>query len=424
MLARTTLLLAVALVLPACHDGDDDDGGGGNLGPRTPGVSTSLSASLSGGQEAPPVVSFGTGTSTFFVPADRDRIDFTLNFSGLTGVTMVHVHLGAVGFDGPIIFDLSPTPFVSPLQGTLRAGDLRPQAGAATFQQAVDALLRGNTYVNVHTTRFPDGEIRGQIGPASASAALQGFRVIPPTLSSGSGTATLALNEDQTQLTFALDVANLSGPPTAARIHVASTGLNGPAVFDLATTMFLASVRGALSAADLRPQPGVGVVTFADAVDALLSGNAYVLVTTAAFPAGEIRGQLIPAGVAPVATPPIPPVSSPSPVQPTDPTLVTPQPVDPAELPPVTPVVVPVQNTGLPPFTTPSVPPDTNIVVPPTTPVFAPVTNPALPSFTTPSVPSGTNLGVPPTTPLFPPATNPTLPTTTTPVVPATTTTP
>lgn len=413
MLARTTLLLAVALVLPACHDGDDDDDGLGGAGPRDPGVSTSLSASLSGRQEAPPVVSFGTGTSTFFVPANRDRIDFTLNFGGLTGVTMAHVHLGAVGVDGPILFDLSAVPFVSPLQGTLRAGQLRPQGGAATFQQAVDALLRGNTYVNVHTTAFPDGEIRGQIGPASARASLQGFRVIPPTLSSGTGTATLALNEDQTQLTFALDVANLSGPPTAARIHVGPSGLNGPAVFDLASTMFLASARGSLSAADLRPQPGAGIVTFADAVDALLSGNAFVIVPTAAFPAGEIRGQLIPAGVAPVAVPPVPPVSSSSSVAPTDPTPA-PVPVVPVVLPPVTTVVLPVQNTGLPPFTTPSVPPSSNIVVPPTTPLFPPQTNPALPSFTSPSVPPGTNQVVPPTTPLFPPATNPTLPATTT----------
>jgi hypothetical protein len=33
------------------------------------------------------------------------------------------------------------------------------------FDELVDAIRAGVTYVNVHTTKFPGGEIRGQIGP-------------------------------------------------------------------------------------------------------------------------------------------------------------------------------------------------------------------------------------------------------------------
>src|SRR5262249_3987625 len=49
---------------------------------------------------------------------------------------------------------------------TLTAADFRPDPadGINTFQDAVNAMLSGNTYFNIHTTQYPGGEIRGQIG--------------------------------------------------------------------------------------------------------------------------------------------------------------------------------------------------------------------------------------------------------------------
>jgi hypothetical protein len=419
---KSALLLAVALVLPACHDDDHEHQGGGPLLSRNPG-GTTLGASLSGGQQAPRTLSFGSGGATFFIPSSGDRVDFTLDTRDLSGATSAQVQLGRVGVNGPVLFDLSTAPFVSPLSGTLRAGDLRPQPGVATFDDAVNALIRGDAFVNVRSTAFPNGEIRGQIGPVNARASLTGSQVVPGALTGGTGTATFALSEDQTRLTFNLDASNLSGLPTGASIHIGPVGANGPAVFDLSTTMFDRALSGTLTAADLRPQPIAGVVTFADAVDALLSGNAHVIVTTAALPAGEIRGQLVPVGsaAAPPVAPSVPPISNDFPPAPAPVTPVTP--VVPV-IPPVgAPIVLPVQNTGLPPVSSPSVPPSSNLIVPATTPAFAPVTNPAIPPFTMPSAPQGSNLGVPATTPVFAPVTNPAVPPFTVPVVPATRTT-
>lgn len=287
---RALALLGLALVLPACDDEHPDDP---DAPPSAapPAAARSFSSSLSGNQEVPRVLSFGDGTATFEISGDRRSVRFTLDTRNLVGVTMAHIHAGALGVDGPIIFDLSATPFTGPISGTLTETDFRPQPGVASFVAALDAIERGATFVNVHTLSYPDGEIRGQIGPAAMTTGLSGAQVRPALSTSGSGASTLVLNEDQTELSFTLEVAGLGTPPTRAELRVAPSGLNGPAIFMLAPTTFDSPLRGTIDASDLMGQPTAGVITFADAVDALLSGNVYVSVPTAANPSGELRGQ-------------------------------------------------------------------------------------------------------------------------------------
>jgi hypothetical protein len=42
----------------------------------------------------------------------------------------------------------------------------RPEIGINTFADALQAIAGGQAYVNIHTTTFPGGEIRGQLAPA------------------------------------------------------------------------------------------------------------------------------------------------------------------------------------------------------------------------------------------------------------------
>ena len=129
--------------------------------------------------------------------------------------------------------------------------------------------------------------------PVTLTAALTGDAERPaPVATAGSGQATLTLDDDRTELTVALQVANLSTPITAAHIHVGSAAVAGPIIFSLATGAFTSPLVKTLTAADLTPQAGAGVMTFADAVAQLVAGNAYVNVHTAANPGGEIRGQV------------------------------------------------------------------------------------------------------------------------------------
>jgi hypothetical protein len=66
--------------------------------------------------------------------------------------TASHIHKGAVGVSGDVIFGFTP-PITSPISYTSVALD-------ATQEADLNANLY---YVNIHSTAFPAGEIRGQL---------------------------------------------------------------------------------------------------------------------------------------------------------------------------------------------------------------------------------------------------------------------
>ncbi|MFO1459033.1 MAG: CHRD domain-containing protein [Verrucomicrobiota bacterium] len=79
-------------------------------------------------------------------------------FNPLTGdYTGSHIHLGAPGENGPVLVDLASIHIpVGPRSGIY--------SGNVTLSQAAEsALFAGNLYMNIHSTAFPGGEIRGQL---------------------------------------------------------------------------------------------------------------------------------------------------------------------------------------------------------------------------------------------------------------------
>ncbi|MFN0129591.1 MAG: DUF1800 family protein [Verrucomicrobiales bacterium] len=117
----------------------------------------------------------------------------------------------------------------------------------------------------------------------------------------GAGAATLLLNEDQTEATIYVNWANLTGPKTQLHVHDATRG--GLIIFDFDTET--PDNAGAYHWV-LAPTGGV---TENDIRQTLLSGQAYVNVHTAAYPAGEIQGFLAPVTGSRDFTPPPPPPS-------------------------------------------------------------------------------------------------------------------
>jgi hypothetical protein len=154
--------------------------------------STLFTAQLTGFQEAPAVVSAGTGSAHFTISDDKTAIAWELTYSGLEGstvpdgqVTQAHVHVGQRNVSGGIaVFFCGgpqpPVPITRPacpasgtISGTWHAEDVvGPQAQGVdptnpnnenAFQRLIRAIIAGRAYANVHTTRSPAGEIRGQI---------------------------------------------------------------------------------------------------------------------------------------------------------------------------------------------------------------------------------------------------------------------
>lgn len=117
----------------------------------------------------------------------------------------------------------------------------------------------------------------------------------PAVASDARGHAALRLGTDAIE--YRLAVAPLPATAvTAAHIHVGSPDTNGPVIFSLFDRNldgdFTAPRDGTLTAVNLQARPEIGIAGFADAVAAILAGNAYVNLHTAAYPAGELRGQL------------------------------------------------------------------------------------------------------------------------------------
>ncbi|MBV9493650.1 MAG: CHRD domain-containing protein [Acidobacteria bacterium] len=117
----------------------------------------------------------------------------------------------------------------------------------------------------------------------SFGAVLTPTQENPPTNTTGSGNATVTLDAGHTQVSVALAVHGLTGPPTLAHIHKAARGVNGPVVVDFnAPVNFL---NGRLNATfNITKALGDDIAEHPD--------QFYVNVHTTANPTGEIRGQL------------------------------------------------------------------------------------------------------------------------------------
>jgi len=131
--------------------------------------------------------------------------------------------------------------------------------------------------------------------PSSFLAALDGSQEVPPVTIPATGSGTFTLNASHTELAFQItvDVAQLSGPISAAHIHNAPPGVDGAIFRNLEFVGETAS--GIWKNTDLQSLTPV-------LVHELLAGNLYVNVHTTLNPGGEIRGQIIPTPAAGVVS--------------------------------------------------------------------------------------------------------------------------
>jgi hypothetical protein len=152
--------------------------GGNSSQLRTPG--------LIGYAENPDVSTVATGTFRGTLDRAANTITYRLTYTGLEGaVQQSHIHFGKAGVNGGIVLFLCtnrgngpagtqacPAPPAT-VTGTLGPGDIVDLAAsqgitgsgvdADEWEEIERAIRAGRTYVNVHSTKFPPGEIRAQI---------------------------------------------------------------------------------------------------------------------------------------------------------------------------------------------------------------------------------------------------------------------
>lgn len=121
------------------------------------------------------------------------------------------------------------------------------------------------------------------------SATLTPEAEVPPVTSEGSGSASVTISDDETEIAFEVTYQDLSGPVTAAHIHYGDPTVAGGVIFPLAHGD--SPFSGTLTEAEFTPLDG-GPQTYAEALAAIRDGDTYINVHTDANPGGEIRGQL------------------------------------------------------------------------------------------------------------------------------------
>jgi hypothetical protein len=142
-------LLSAFVLFTACDDDDDD----------VDDIVSKTGLTLTAAQEVPPTTSTATGTFDVSFNKTSNVLNYTVNWSNLTGLPNgAHIH-------GPAARGVSTGfkhDFSAPLPKTI-SGTYSGSVVVDGISIKEDSLLMGFYYINIHTPLNPGGEIRGQI---------------------------------------------------------------------------------------------------------------------------------------------------------------------------------------------------------------------------------------------------------------------
>jgi hypothetical protein len=157
-------------------------------------------ATLIGNEQVPPVTTNGIGSASFEILEDNNILHYQVNILDVPNITGIHIHQGKSGQNGDVLVSLynpkennifklgnnnsiSQTGNISRISqidsssmtingnkqnsfmisGTINNSDLKGPLEGKQISDLITLMNDGNTYVNVHSESYTDGEIRGQI---------------------------------------------------------------------------------------------------------------------------------------------------------------------------------------------------------------------------------------------------------------------
>ncbi len=157
-----------------------------------PAAITVYTAMLSGAAESPSNASTGTGAATVTIDSTANTMRVQVNFEGLTGnVTNTHIHAATVnpltgtagvatttptflGFPAGVTAGIYDSTFDMTLASSYNGAYVTANGGttATAFVALQAAMAAQKSYLNIHSSAFTGGEIRGFLVPEASTAGL------------------------------------------------------------------------------------------------------------------------------------------------------------------------------------------------------------------------------------------------------------
>ncbi len=249
--------------------------GGEIRGQVTPESIEVLFTAMNGGQEVPANMSAASAVAASTVDLDTGTVTLHVNATGVDDATASHIHRAFAGQNGGVLIGLA--------QDAGNSGHWSV-TGAQFDAAGMTSYRAGQLYVNLHTPAIPAGELRGQIAPPPVEVLftdMSGDQEVPAVVTVAAGIAASTVNRDTGAVELHLNASGIDDA-TAAHIHTAPAGQNGPVLIPLIQ-----------DAANLGHWSAIGLFD-SDALGDYKAGGLYVNAHTPANPGGEIRGQITP----------------------------------------------------------------------------------------------------------------------------------
>jgi len=236
---------------------------------------------MTGDQEVPPADPAGFASGVLTIDTATNTVAWNFAYTNVAAPTMMHIHTGAAGVNGPVIVNM----------GVATSGGPNTLIGSTTTSATnVNNILANPTgfYVNIHNSPFPGGAVRGQLDPAceliTYCLEMSGDQEVPPADPDGVASGTLTIDPATNTIAWDFVYENIA-PPTQMHIHVGAAGVNGPVIVNMGVntsggpgTLIDSTTTSTVNLNNIRANP-LGY---------------YVNIHNAPFPAGVVRGQIDP----------------------------------------------------------------------------------------------------------------------------------
>ncbi len=242
---------------------------------------------MDGKQEAPAATNKTIGLSIGAISSSLDKMRIMTVVDNASGpITGAHIHKSPLGVSGGVVTNLS-----AGINGNSILNE-----NIVVNADLLNDYLAGNLYINLHSTYFPNGEVRGQIYRVARDGYAYDLcqkQEVPSVTNAGntSGSGMFAFNRDYEEIHMMAVVNAFSSAFQGAHIHNGAFGSNGAVVYNI-TDKFV----------------GTGTFFYATSgfpmnlPSLIQSGNAYVNIHTANNPSGEVRGQIVKTPECPIET--------------------------------------------------------------------------------------------------------------------------